>query len=191
MSSIYAYKSGFWVKGLSAGYISRKALAFRLMAEPYINRHGRLDIVTYLEKEYQNFSVVEDSQMPGCFAKTLTDGHIILSNSTYEAANEGNGHGRFTVAHELGHAMLHMGQIGFAMACDRRTPVYCNSEWQATEFATQCLMPDLLLGNWLRHSAEDVSAVFGVSHECAALRLYKLKQKLIKLSPEAFARSGL
>ena len=67
---------------------------------------------------------------------------IVFSSNVYEAAFSGDGRARHTVLHECGHLLLHQ-----KVAVHHRGPVgaqlrpYENSEWQASTFAGELLMP--------------------------------------------------
>ena len=75
----------------------------------------------------------------------LTDpisGKIYIREDIYEGACQGCGRDRLTMAHELGHYLLHNGaRLGLARAMDNEEiPPYRDPEWQATAFAGEFLM---------------------------------------------------
>ena len=94
---------------------------------------------------------------------------IILSSDTYDSLEKGLHRPRFTLAHELGHAVLHtdsMRAASMVSASRQKTysvsqnsaeipkfmrgqiPAYRDPEWQANKFASFFLMPERLL-DWL------------------------------------------
>lgn len=64
---------------------------------------------------------------------------LILREDVYVAACRGDGRARFTAAHEFLHFLLHR-NVSFARARDDTDKIYCDSEWQADEFAGALLM---------------------------------------------------
>lgn len=86
---------------------------------------------------------------------------IILSPKTYDDLQKGMHRARFTMAHEIGHAVLHTDSIRAArlVSASRKIagipkfrrgqfPAYVDPEWQANKFASSFLMPEQLL-DWL------------------------------------------
>src|SRR5574337_186702 len=63
----------------------------------------------------------------------LTRKVIRLREDVYEAACAGDGFGRFTMCHELGHLLLHDG-VALKRGV-REPPIYMSSEWQSDTFA--------------------------------------------------------
>lgn len=91
---------------------------------------------------------------------------IVLASNVYEAAYGGDGRARHTVLHECGHLLLHQ-----KVAVHHRGPVgaqlrpYENSEWQASTFAGELLMPPQ---SFLVHSClGDFCQHMGVSKQAA------------------------
>ncbi|WEK47250.1 MAG: ImmA/IrrE family metallo-endopeptidase [Candidatus Andeanibacterium colombiense] len=119
------------------------------------------------------FTVLPDDEMPGMDGFTGV-GHyeICLSNSTYEALNASDPDARFTVAHELGHLILHSKRSS-AMAkrieYDRRV----DPEWQADCFADAWLMP--YEGVLECSSVEEVVERFSVPEDAARRRFLQVK----------------
>ncbi len=101
---------------------------------------------------------------------------------------------RATIAHEVGHAILHVSQfrrrkqvakfvdndemdVGLRMYREDQIPLYENPEWQAWRFAKALLMPfsTVFRAYHLSYSVEDMSSAFGVSVKFARSRLKDLK----------------
>lgn len=118
-----------------------------------------------------NYEIVDNQEMPNEYAtyspKTNT---IRIRQSVYEGACEGNGRDRFTLAHELGHFMLHSLQdYRFARVQDS-VPAYRDPEWQANTFASMLLMPrDRIRGM----SVDEVADACGTSKQAAEIALKK------------------
>lgn len=68
------------------------------------------------------------------------DSLIILREDVYEGAHEGNGRDRMTVAHEIGHLLMHK-NIAFARAERVEIRAFESSEWQAKCFSGELLSP--------------------------------------------------
>jgi Zn-dependent peptidase ImmA (M78 family) len=94
------------------------------------------------------------------------DSRIKLREDIYDRACEGEGRDRMTLAHELGHLLLHR-NVGFArIDRDATVPSYMDSEWQANCFGGELLM-------CARHvhrckSASEAERLFGVSSQAAS-----------------------
>ncbi|WP_417788699.1 helix-turn-helix domain-containing protein [Terasakiella pusilla] len=70
---------------------------------------------------------------------------IRIREDVYEKAWDGDGRSRFTLAHELGHYLLHA-DIGLARSENSHDhPIYRDSEWQADTFAGGLLLPSEVL----------------------------------------------
>ena len=167
---------GYEVPPLSAASIHAAADKVRHLLNMCVSANGWLDILRVLEYHYQNFEIREINEMPHALGSTLSDGTIVLRSDVYTGAEAGNGRDRFTVAHELGHALLHSEYIGMARATERSTKVYCNSEWQANEFAGALLLPDSAIQQIGVYSAEMLASQYGVSLECAEVRIKKARR---------------
>jgi hypothetical protein len=121
------------------------------------------------------FEVVEDHEMVGMEGATWPDQlRMRFPNSVYEAAARNEHRARFTMAHEIGHLMLH-GGIPFArgVAQGEMIEPFRDSEWQADEFAGALLMPVELIKP-MRSITEIMDRCL-VSQQAAVCRLGKLK----------------
>lgn len=120
----------------------------------------------------------------GDMGRMTPDGCVELSESTYIGALSDDPRCRWTVAHELGHLILHLRQIRQAIVetgrlCLARAadvPPYANPEIQAHKFAAGLLCPmtavDRLLKNVPRSQWESkVAATFLISKEAASKRV--------------------
>ncbi len=92
---------------------------------------------------------------------------IIVRQDVYDVACEGVRRDRFTLAHELGHYLLHPnpGLARQAPVARESIPVYRSSEWQADYFAGSLLMPIELVKTCT--SLEEIQERFGVSRDTA------------------------
>lgn len=115
---------------------------------------------------------------------TYPDGRVLLSETTYRGAHNGNGRDRYTAAHECFHGIKHRNQIRHALVHSgglvlyRRpeVPPYRDPEWQANVFASAVLMPAEMVRRVVRRAspfnAENaVMITFAVSRQAAGIRV--------------------
>ena len=126
---------------------------------------------------------------------------ICVKRSVYTKARFGDGRSRMTLAHELGHGVMHLGAAPKHRRSDAsgttvlsRINASESAEHQAKVFASAFLIDDTMaseIGN-----AEDISAEFGVSLTAAEICLERLlteaersqsAQRVMRLSEEAKA----
>lgn len=123
-----------------------------------------------------HFEVISDDEMGDDDALTLPNKKLIrLRNSVYEDAAKRGGRGRFTMAHEFGHLLLHR-NVGFSRVNPNSPPkIYMNSEWQADVFASHLLISESLIYNLM--TPFDIAEEFGVSLAAATARWNKSQNK--------------
>ncbi len=92
---------------------------------------------------------------------------VRIREDVYERACVGYGRDRLTIAHELGHLLLHsIDKIKFARD-ETAIPAYKDPEWQANAFAGELLAPyECIQGMTL----EDISLKYGVTEKAAAVQ---------------------
>ncbi|QTG16558.1 ImmA/IrrE family metallo-endopeptidase (plasmid) [Agrobacterium tumefaciens] len=147
-----------------------------LESTPYMPVIDILEKVLDNQLNFVRFEVGDDHDMGGAEGLTDPNGEfIIIHQDVYEAAVNGDGRARFTVAHEIGHLFLHTG-IPLARASnDGSIKPFRMSEPQANQFAAEFLMPRHLS---LRHySRAELCTVFGVSEEAASNRIKFLQSR--------------
>jgi len=114
-----------------------------------------------------SLEVREMSEMGDNHGLTYVDRtEILVRVDVYEGVEQRKGRDRFTLAHELGHLVLH-NNPGYARNA-RKTediPPYRSSEWQANTFAGSLLMPLDFLRT--ATSLQEVAEVCGVSFDAA------------------------
>ena len=146
-----------------------------------------LDIVKILEHKMPEafpafrYEIVPSSELPDREAEmNPIDFCIRIQEPIYNKAIDGDGHCRFTIAHELGHFFLHRTQtLAFGhKAVGGNIPAYMNSEWQADVFARNLLAPFSATRGLIPHQIE---AIFGVSRSVARI-IAGEKSKIYRLS---------
>jgi hypothetical protein len=124
--------------------------------------------------------VLEDDELLHAEAEYIDQlRQIHVRNSVATFAYNGDGHARWTLSHELGHAVLHRGELTYptqrsATSLDRLKLLEpnVNSEWQADQFAKGFLMPvDLCVD---MSSAREIQQRCGVSEIAARYRFNEL-----------------
>lgn len=121
---------------------------------------------------------------------------IELSEASYRDLRKSNGRARFTLCHEIGHAVVHaelvmaLGSVPHAVVARMRDaashPPYEDAEWQADAFAAALLMPaagmELLCeGDPALLSSEQVEDTFQVSHRSAEIRIGEFRKHRAEL----------
>lgn len=132
-----------------------------------------IEIVKVLEfcmpKAFPGFryEIVDPCEMPDREAEMNPFEYCIrIQEPVYIKAINGDGHCRFTIAHELGHFFLHRTQkLAFGhKAANGNIPTYMNSEWQADVFARNLLAPFSMTRGLI---AQQIEVLFGVSRSVA------------------------
>lgn len=102
---------------------------------------------------------------------------IRIREDVFAAACHGDGFGRFTMCHELGHLLMHRGGVALQRA-RANPPLYMSSEWQSDRFAGALLMPANLVS--LGAEPEELMDEFGVSYTAAKVRLSQVEGQKTK-----------
>ncbi len=94
---------------------------------------------------------------------------IYIREDIYNGACDGCPRDRLTIAHEIGHLILHKtDNLSLArVPDDARIPVYCDSEWQADVFAGELLAPHEAVK---RLSIEQICDRYNVSRAAAQIQ---------------------
>ena len=122
--------------------------------------------------------IVEDDYLPPGVEACYYPEHltIYLTEATYGAIRRSSPRARFTVIHELGHAVLGHTR-SFNREQGRPAKTYEDSEWQANQFAAEILMPLAAIRKMSLPTAESLAQTFGVSMQAAETRITKLKDR--------------
>lgn len=115
--------------------------------------------------ETYNYEIVPEEEMGNKHGETIPDqGLIRIREDVYLGACSGNGRDRMTIAHEIGHFLLHrsirVSLCRMENGVTEKPKVYENPEWQADVFAGELLAPSYLIANM---SAKEISEKAKVS----------------------------
>ena len=138
------------------------------------------DIISLIEKtipkidETFNFEYVDSQELePNTYAYyDPAENTIRVAEDVYVRASNDVGRDRFTLAHEVGHYMLHRNGITFSRAT-AKTPIYCDPEWQANTFASALLIPRCSTGSM---TIEQIQEECKVSHQAAEIAFQRNSQ---------------
>lgn len=155
----------------------------------------KFDIIGFLENDFldfdsrRRFRIVneDDTDVDLTFTDAMTimtrdSVTICVWESIYEQARHGNGRSRFTLAHELGHALLHMPEAETVTIVSARVKdsaferrpysLSHNAEVQCHKYAAELLAPiNLVKGKSIR----EIMEVFGVSRTVAEIQQRKAR----------------
>lgn len=121
------------------------------------------------------YEILPVNKMGNDEARTYPDKLLMqIREDIYLAATSGDLRAQFTLAHELGHLILHTGldkNASFARSgTDHK--IYEDSEWQADTFASEFLMP---FDEAIKcRSSDEIQTRFGVSASAAEVRYRKI-----------------
>ena len=112
------------------------------------------------------------------FTDMITGIIYIKESVMEEACRRSYRRGTFTLAHELGHYLLHYLQydVKLARVSDEiNVPIYCDPEWQADTFASEFLMA---FDECVHMSAEEIRKTYHVSRKAAEVRYIKVQDEI-------------
>ena len=133
-----------------------------------------IELLPFIDKSF-SYEYVADCELQQAYAQYRPSENVmVIRESVYIKAIEGNGRDRFTLAHELGHYMLHSNVefLSFARPF-QRVPAYRNPEWQANTFASMLLMDPVLIREL---TAEQISKCCATSLQAAEIAIDNAKK---------------
>lgn len=153
-----------------------EAITRALRAHRGLSERNFFPIVHFVEEIVgDGFQVIPVNEMTKAEGLTFPDlGILQVREDVYLAACANDGRARDTMAHELGHFVLHRG-----MSMARATPgrvkrLTEDSEWQADEFASLLLAPTHIIAG---RTAADICVSCGLSMQRAVYRQQKAKHR--------------
>lgn len=120
--------------------------------------------------------VVPVKEMGNKHGETYPSKNLIrIREDVYLGAHAGNGRDRLTIAHEIGHLLLHDDDsIALCrLAPDEKLKAYEDPEWQANAFGGELLASSYLINGL---SVREVSERCGVTEAAASVQLNALKK---------------
>ena len=118
----------------------------------------------YLEFDYE---IVPERELKNNYAEIDLNNSIIrIQESVLLGASEGNPRHRFTIAHEIGHYILHKNRVILCRSDEKIKP-YEHPEWQANTFAGEFLVP---YEKALEMTESAIAETFKVSKEVAEIQ---------------------
>ncbi|HBI91148.1 MAG TPA: hypothetical protein DDY58_01210 [Terrisporobacter glycolicus] len=168
------------VKPKSIKQIRSMANFIREVSNKVLGENEEFPILEFIEKVLQKED--EDLYIGADTKEKMGDNHgitnldensIIIREDVYENALKGNGRDRFTIAHELGHYLMHTKEDAVFTRSNVQLKAYENSEWQANTFASELLMPEYLITD--EDTVFTLMSRFGVTSSAAKVRLSKLR----------------
>jgi Zn-dependent peptidase ImmA (M78 family) len=180
----------FRVKPRPAKAIEATTLAWRHALG--VTNNWAPDMVRLIESDLPNvlptpFALVvrDDADMADAEAYTeFNPAHIAIRKSTYYLARKFDGRSRMTLAHELGHLVMHVSDGPRPRAVEAKRseiPHFESAEWQASKFASLFLMPTHIVRQV--ESVESLIAYCRVSRQAAEIR-FKEAGHVPKTIPE-------
>ena len=159
------------VEGLSRKNIRKITMDLR---EKFKMGNGKIDIVKFLELcPYLlgvNYEYVPDEDLKENYGEADPDNKVIrIRESVYNRAVAGNPRDRYTIAHEIGHIVLHVLRKPKIKFCrfDEEIKPYEDVEWQANTFAAEFLVDYTQIKNM---SVNEISIKYGVSKSVAEIQ---------------------
>lgn len=161
-----------------------------------LSLESETEIWTVRGKKPFKLEFVADAQMPGDSGLTTYDGTRIvvrIPRHIRHRAFMGDGYSRFTIAHELGHATLHLDKLMQGAALPRRLvgnalpkwiPKFKSAEHQANVFGATLLINDAMARRLA--SPEDISVQAGISLAAARIYFEQIQEELAR--PASAAR---
>jgi len=112
-----------------------------------ISDRKKVDVIKLLENilpilygDAFSYEIVPDEELEVMALTTPNEGKILIRNSVYIGACEGNGRDRFTIMHEIAHFFLHRGMKVRLARGNEEIRRFEDPEWQADAFAGEFLM---------------------------------------------------
>jgi hypothetical protein len=173
---------GVKVDPLSTVQINAVANKFRTTVLDFCTEEN-IDMVDLIENILPttfgvNYDILEKELLGPIEAATNPDkGELVIREDVYDALNDPNnpmhGRARFTLAHELGHLILHEGPALHRQTSIVKHKVFEDSEWQADCFAGEFLMPTAGCRNL---TADQIKERYSVSYTAARIKFEKLNK---------------
>lgn len=165
---------GYKVKRLNQKSILERAEFFKSRAINYIDSNTGYfnlgEFVSYLHDNNEvdfEMVIVDDKFTQEEGVASPSGNRFLIPDHVYNALMEGQPRARFTVAHELGHIMMHEQVVHYLNGIDSWHHYEEDSEWQANMFAAHLLVDFEHAKNL--NTADQISNQFGISIDAAII----------------------
>lgn len=128
------------------------------------------------------FEICTEEEMGNLHGETIpSECKIRLREDVYIGACQEKGRDRLTLAHELGHLLMHdEGSIAFCkLESNEKIPTYRDPEWQADVFGGELLAPSYLIAQM---TEKEIHEKCVVSNRCAQRQLQAIASEQKKHS---------
>ncbi len=163
--------AGLTVAPLSLSQIRKKVKDFKELLG--LRHDDYIDVLRILEFVLTSIGVeleiVPKGDMKDNHGETLIGKNTIkIREDVYERAYAGYGRDRLTIAHEIGHLILHRPEnISLTRADNVNIPAYLNPEWQANAFAGELLAPYEVIKD---KSLPEIVDTYGITYDAAKIQ---------------------
>nr|DAO82996.1 MAG TPA: IrrE protein [Caudoviricetes sp.] len=149
-----------------------EAMADLTLANFQQTQNSLIDVV-FIANEL-GYSVLEASFKDDVSGMVISNGDD--EKKIYINKDDQVGRQRFTIAHEIGHILLHQKDNKGAFVDYRNKTTYDHREFEADNFAAALLMPkDRSIELWNKlNDVDDFAGIMGVSKAAASIRLMNL-----------------
>jgi hypothetical protein len=159
---------------------------------------GRSEIWTVKGVKPLRLDVVSDDKMAGNAGLTSYDGHTIviqISRRIRHDAFLGDGYARNTIAHELGHAVMHFEKLSAGAVMARKTNRNVTPKWisayESAEHHARVFAPAFLINDAVArtlNSVDEISVRFGVSRQSAEIYLDQIQSEKDRAASAEYVR---
>ena len=164
-------EASFKAQPLSRKFIRNLAKQVRLLCD--IKDNQEFPVIKFMEfllsKFDYTYHICQKEELQSEYAKTIPAKKIMMiREDVYERAVSGVPRDIFTIAHEIGHAVLHdIDTIALARN-DEKIKAYENPEWQANTFAAELIAPSDIVKNL---SIDEIVNIYNCSYQVAEIQL--------------------
>ncbi len=153
-----------------------RSLAWEVRSNLSLDKKPYLDVIAMFEWILPQ--VFDEFTFEYCGTNEMGENHgltnvknktILIREDVYERACDGRGRDRMTIAHEIGHLMLHSEGRVFMRRGTGEIKAYRDPEWQAKAFAAELLIPSHFANTF--GTLIEASRGFGVSTAAAKFQL--------------------
>lgn len=129
------------------------------------------EVLVIIDKEF-NYVILNDQDMPAnTYAQyNASSNEMLIRESVYNGAISDIGRDRFTLAHEIGHYILHSDVVFSRVDNKNQVKTYCDPEWQADAFAGELLIPAHLINSL---SIDEIAYRCKTSYQAASIQKNK------------------